>query len=110
MSEEPSKKRKLETANESESPPSLEDNIQVAKDAKLWFDDGSIVIIAENHPFKVHKAVLAAKSNFFSSMFSLPQPQNLEAGEHFGGIPVVYLSDDWEAVQCVLNGIYHAEL
>lgn len=110
MSEEPSKKRKLETETENKPPPSLEDNIDIAKDAKLWFEDGNIVLIAENHPFKIHKGVLAAKSDFFSGMLSLPQPQTLEESEHFDGIPTMHLSDKWQDVRCVLQGIYHSDL
>ena len=110
MSEEPSKKRKLETETENKPPPSLEDNIDIAKDAKLWFEDGNIVLIAENHPFKIHKGVLAAKSDFFSGMFSLPQPQTLEESERFDGIPTMHLSDKWQDVRCVLQGIYHSDL
>ena len=97
-----SKKRKL---NKSES--RLEGNIHIAEKAKLWFEDGNVVLVAEDHPFKVHRGVLAAKSAVFSSMFGVPQPQTLEENEHFQGIPLVPLSDEWQDVQTLLEGIYH---
>ena len=104
MLEEVSKKRKLNTPQSS-----LEDHIHIAQEAKLWFEDGNVVLVAEHHPFKVHKGVLAAKSAVFSSMFTVPQPQALDENEHFQGIPLVPLSDKWQDVQTLLKGIYYAE-
>ena len=41
---------------------------------ELWFEDGNVVLIAENRSFRVPKSVLARTSEFFRDMFSLPQP------------------------------------
>ncbi|KAK7690540.1 hypothetical protein QCA50_005638 [Cerrena zonata] len=107
MDEEPAKKRKRDSDDDI-----LRLNIDRAKESKLWFEDGNIVVVAENVPFKVHKGVLAGKSEVFSDMFSLPQPsvQDMSnVNEHFEGTPVVRLTDDWQDVKTLLAGIYHLE-
>ena len=92
-----------------ESQPSLEAHIHIAQESKLWFEDGSVVLVAENHPFKVHKGVLAAKSTVFSGMFDVSQRQVLKGNDRFQGVPLVPLSDKWQDVQTLLKGIYYAE-
>lgn len=100
MSAEPaSKKRRLEDAD-------LHDNIFKAKQKGLWFDDGNIVIVAENTPFLVHKSVLAAKSEIFHDTFSVPQPEN---DESLNGIPILRLHDTWTDVCKLLTFMYHCE-
>ncbi|GJJ10916.1 hypothetical protein Clacol_005144 [Clathrus columnatus] len=44
----------------------------------LWFDDGSIVLRANNPTtlFRVHRAMLARHSEVFRNMFAIPQPQS----------------------------------
>lgn len=103
MSEEPAKKRRRDSDDDI-----LRLKIGIAKESKLWFDDGNIVVVAENMPFKVHKGVLAGKSEVFNDMFSLPQPSvqdGSNVNEHFEGTPVVRLTDKWQHVQRVLAGI-----
>ena len=104
MLEKVPKKRKL---NKLQS--ILEDNIHIAQEAKLWFEDGNVILVADNHPFRVHKGLLATKSAVFSSMFAVPQPQTLDENESFQGISLVPLSDKWQDVQALLKGMYYAE-
>ncbi|ESK97864.1 hypothetical protein Moror_17293 [Moniliophthora roreri MCA 2997] len=44
--------------------------------SELWFKDGNIVLIAEGFAFKVHRGLLERHSEFFESLFSVPQPRN----------------------------------
>lgn len=44
--------------------------------SEFWFLDGSVVLLARNVLFRVHKTFLARHSSVFRDMFSLPQPQS----------------------------------
>lgn len=53
----------------------------------FWFADGTIVLIAQNAAFKVHKGQLARHSEVFSGLFSLPQPLSMDHGR--GASPAI---------------------
>ncbi|KAI4520192.1 hypothetical protein K525DRAFT_248791 [Schizophyllum commune Loenen D] len=59
---------------------------------ELWFDDGNIVLQAEDTQFRVHRSILAIHSNVFRGMLSLPQVGCDE--EKIDGCPVVFLPGD----------------
>lgn len=68
---------------------------------ELWYKDGSIVIEAETTQFRVYQGVLAAQSDVFADMFSIPQPPTEQRGELVEGCPVVKVQDtaiDWTYV------------
>jgi hypothetical protein len=69
-----------------------------------WFNDGNIVIWAENTQFRVHRGVLSQHSVIFKDMFSLAAPA--AGAEVVDDCPVVQLSDTAVDVQHVLNAIY----
>ncbi|KAJ7935112.1 hypothetical protein B0H13DRAFT_1474520, partial [Mycena leptocephala] len=54
------------------------------------FDDGSVVLQAENTQFRVHWSILSIHSSVFHDMQGLPQPPDQDSIE---GCPVVQLSD-----------------
>lgn len=54
----------------------------------LWFEDGSLVIKAEEKLFRISKCLLAARSTVFTDMLSLPAVPDGEM-ELIDGIPVV---------------------
>ena len=58
----------------------------------LWFEDGNVILIAENTGFRVFKNVLARHSEIFRDAFQMPQPATLE--ECFEGCPIVRMADD----------------
>ncbi|KAI0071962.1 hypothetical protein K474DRAFT_1651758, partial [Panus rudis PR-1116 ss-1] len=78
-----------------------------AKEAKLWFDDGSVYLIAEGKPFLVHRSILSYHSLVFHDTFKIPQPQTVV--DHINGIPVVQLSDLWNVVKYFLTAIYYVQ-
>ncbi|KAM6500023.1 hypothetical protein JOM56_003037 [Amanita muscaria] len=43
---------------------------------EIWFDDGNILLIAGSAMFKVHRGHLQRHSEFFNTLFSLPQPRD----------------------------------
>ncbi|KAK7036027.1 BTB domain-containing protein, partial [Favolaschia claudopus] len=57
---------------------------------EVWFEDGNIVIRAENTQFRVYRGVLAAKSPVFQDMFSIFQPIDSETVD---GCPLIRLPD-----------------
>lgn len=62
---------------------------------ELWFDNGSVVLVARNTGFRVFCSLLAEQSTVFADMFASSIPN---AGEMLEGCPVVHLSDAAEDV------------
>jgi len=58
----------------------------------LWFDDGSVILRAENLLFKVYGGILSTQSTIFKDLFTLPQPSD-GGDEIYDGCPVVRLHD-----------------
>jgi hypothetical protein len=74
---------------------------QQPKRGEPWFDDGNIVLQAELTQFRVYRGVLAASSDIFADMLSLPQPTVKPGNIIVEGCPVVVLADsadDWHHV------------
>ncbi|KAK7690528.1 hypothetical protein QCA50_005626 [Cerrena zonata] len=86
--------------------PIIRENQARALQLGLWFDDGNIILIAENMPFKVHKSILSMKAEVFRDMFSIPQPELQEETEFMDGIPVVRMSDSWHELCIILHALY----
>ncbi|KAL5537242.1 hypothetical protein ACEPAF_1065 [Sanghuangporus sanghuang] len=47
---------------------------KLSRHHEFWFSDGSVVLLAQDVLFRVHKSFLARHSLVFRDMFSLPQP------------------------------------
>ena len=62
----------------------------IARDKDFWFDDGNIVLVAENVGFCIYKGLLSSQSPVFSGLFS---GNSLTADENVDGIPVVRILD-----------------
>ena len=72
-------------------------------DNKLWFDDGNIVLVADNRAFCVHRSMLIRDSQVFKDLFELSQP-SLE--EELDGLPMVRLHDSPHELADLLHVIY----
>ena len=70
---------------------------------KLWLEDGSVVLQAENVQFKVHRSILTKHSQIFADLFKMPHPPTEPTVE---GCPVVLLQDSAEDVKHVLLILY----
>lgn len=71
----------------------------------IWFQDGNIIIQAEQRQFKIHRGVLIAQSSVFGDMFSLPQPLSGEQ-EAVEGCPVVRVSDSAIDIDIALRALF----
>ncbi|KAI1786598.1 hypothetical protein LXA43DRAFT_1085384 [Ganoderma leucocontextum] len=70
------------------------------RDSEIWFEDGNVVVIAQNTAFRFHKV--------FRDLFSVPQPSEPPAGavETLDGCPVVRVSDTSYDFRELLRAIY----
>ena len=79
------------------------------RDETFWFEDGTIVLQAEQTLFKVYRGVLAAQSPFFHDMFALPQ-QETDQSEKYEGCPLVMMANDLAADVCIfLKAIFDTQ-
>ncbi|KAK7690434.1 hypothetical protein QCA50_005532 [Cerrena zonata] len=78
-----------------------------AVDAGLWFNDGNIVLVAEDTPFKVYGGLLSQKSEVFRDILAIPQPATPDEAELMDGIHIIHVSDTWRDLSHVLHAIYH---
>lgn len=102
-----------ELNSENDTEPSTEITPTLRRHSDLWFDDGSIILRADDTLFKVHISQLARHSAFFKDMFSLPQPDQgcvhpdlpiqMKGTEN---LPVIYLHDKAEDVGNLLTALY----
>lgn len=58
---------------------------------ELWFDDGNLILKAENSLFRVYGGFLAARSSVFRDMLTFPPPE--EGNATFEGCPIVTVYD-----------------
>lgn len=75
----------------------------VKRHQEYWFDDGSVVVIAQNTAYKIHKSVLARHSEVFNGLFSVPQTC---ADDHVDGCPVVPIPDSSADFSNLLQALY----
>ena len=95
-SESPATKRKRSDTEDAQDKPSTR--------SKIWFDDGNIVLQAENVHFRFFKGILAAYSPFFRDAFAVPQPMHNSEGM-VEGCPVMKLPDSAADVEYMLSFI-----
>ena len=78
------------------------DTHDIELDTDVWFDDGSVVLVAQNVWFRVYRELLAMRSQVFRDLFAVPQPPN---GRLVDGCPVVQLSDTSIALKEFLSAL-----
>lgn len=83
----------------------IPDVLKRSPERSCWFEDGSIVLQAQTTVFKVYKGLLSQESEFFKSMFTLPQP-SLGPSESYEGCPLVALQDSAADVQAFVQAIF----
>ena len=74
----------------------------------LWYDDGTVILIAEKTAFRVYRGLLAKHSEVFRDMFTVPQPTTPTNNDAFEGCPIVHLVDDTaDDIADVLEIMHH---
>ncbi|KAL1700927.1 hypothetical protein EV121DRAFT_283046 [Schizophyllum commune] len=71
--------------------------------SEVWFDDGNIVLQAENVQFKFYKGLLATYSPFFKDAFAIPQPQLEQDSDTVDGCQIMRLPDSAADVEYMLS-------
>ena len=69
----------------------------------LWFEDGSVVIVAGELRLKLHRTTLARYSSVFRDMFQIVDPASNDVYE---GCPVVQVTDNPQYLVLFFNIIY----
>lgn len=73
----------------------------------FYFDDGNLVLVAENMAFRVHKGVLTRHSNYLRQLLvQQPGEDFLDTTDVFDGCPVVRLPDRSYEVSELLRILY----
>lgn len=74
------------------------------RDPDFWFDDDSVVVVAQGVGFRVHKSMLSRFSPIFREIFALP----IDEANAAHGAPVVQVSDSAHDMKCLLQAIYNS--
>ncbi|TCD64121.1 hypothetical protein EIP91_004534 [Steccherinum ochraceum] len=72
---------------------------------ELWYNDGSMVLLAEKHAFRVHIDILVQQSDVFADMFEIARDPPAFTTDNQ---PILELPEKWQDVLCALMFIYHA--
>ena len=77
----------------------------------LWFEDGNVVLQAENTVFKLYRGILSRESTVFADMFSLPQPDARLPGfeDTYDGCQLVRMHDDEDDLEHFLRALFEFE-
>jgi hypothetical protein len=81
----------------------------ITKHVSLYFNDGNIALLAPQTlnryiAFRVHRSMLCKISPVFEGLFTIPPVDEIETYE---GTPLVYMMDSADALQCLLQLVYH---
>ena len=81
------------------------DSTTIPNHPDLWFDDGSVVLVAETTASRVHRSTLCRHSSIFADIFSIPQPSGSGA-DNIEGCPVIRIHDSAEEFTQLLRACY----
>ncbi|KAL7278468.1 hypothetical protein ACG7TL_007467 [Trametes sanguinea] len=81
-------------------------HVQSTQDAEYWFEDGNIILVAQDVSFKVYKGLLAEHSEVFRSMFLVAQGAQPSTEQSTDGCPVVPLDDSPEDLRQLFRLIF----
>jgi len=79
-----------------------EHNASPVKD--LWFEDGNLILKAENSLFRIYTGLLAARSSVFKDMLAFPPPA--EGNEMLDGCLIVTVYDNAKDMVFFLKAIF----
>ena len=79
---------------------------EVVRDSDVWFEDGNVVIVAQQTAFRVHRGVLSRHSETFSGLFTLPRPVGDAAEDDIDGCPIIRITDSSHDLKHLLHALY----
>ncbi|KAH8827717.1 hypothetical protein DL96DRAFT_1600055 [Flagelloscypha sp. PMI_526] len=76
----------------------------------MFFEDGNLILQAENQVFKIYRGILAAQSSVFRDILSTPQPRKRRSDPSFmDGASVVQVQDSPEDLKYFLKAVFHSQ-
>jgi len=81
-------------------------NLEPKRVIDLWFEDGNVVIQAEDYQFCLFKSFLTTRSPIFKDTFSIPQPED---AERINGCPVLRIHDSATDAAYFFQAIFDSE-
>ncbi|KAH6907966.1 hypothetical protein BKA70DRAFT_347951 [Coprinopsis sp. MPI-PUGE-AT-0042] len=75
--------------------------------SELWFEDGNLILQAENTIFRIYRGHLSARSSVFRDMFEFPPPA--EGNRTLDGVPIVEVYDEAEDMKNFLKALLDSE-
>ena len=88
--------------------PSLVTPTTLIRSQDVWYDDGNVVVQAENIVFKVFRGILASNSTVFADMLSVPQPINMTGPDMYDSCPLIQIYGTPEDARHFLKAIHDA--
>jgi hypothetical protein len=80
----------------------------LVRNTEVWFEDGTVVLRAENTLFRVYRGILAKNSSFFRDMFSLAELKEDEQ-EFYDGCLLLRLYDSPSDLPYFLRAIHEVQ-
>ncbi|TFK23752.1 hypothetical protein FA15DRAFT_593694 [Coprinopsis marcescibilis] len=80
---------------------------QLIRVEELWFDDGNLILQAENCLFRIYRGLLSARSSVFRDMFGFPPPA--EGNQMMEGCPIVQVYDTATDMTHFLRAVLDSE-
>ena len=81
-------------------------SLSIQRSEDFWYEDGNIVLIAQEVAFKVHRSILSRSSEVFRDMFAAAHPDPPEPFSILTECPVVHLSDTADEIKIFLDIMY----
>ncbi len=78
----------------------------VQADADLWFEDGNVIVVAQQTAFRFHRGALSRHSEVFRGMFTVPQPTSPISAQNVEDCPVVDVTDTAHDFRNLLRAVY----
>lgn len=80
-------------------------DIVATRAADLWFDDGNVVLVAEETGFKVYKGILCREARVFEDMFSMPASDAQATYE--GVLPLIKVQESVQDFTSFLSALFN---
>ena len=86
----------------------VQEHTSLVRSSEVWYEDGNIILQAEDTLFKVYRGILSRESPFFRDMFSLPQ-SDASAVDCLEGCPIIVVHDKPDEFKKFLSAMLNYE-